>query len=286
MDTLMRDLEYWNRVADDYDRSLVSRSTAEEASILYEEFEDKYIDKIIERNKGNKIVLIEIGAGTGRYLRKYADDDRIQYIIGIEFSPKMILRALKNLEDYKDKIGKKILIVQGLGEKTSISVDSIEELKDAIPIVICVFNTLGNIEPEERRLKVLKIVRDMIGERGIGVISVFNRELMLPDRSSEISECERYYYDDRIERLIVPPRWRERIKIYSRKLAKKYEPVHFDKENGDIRTEDFYSHWFEKDEFINLLKSANLKIITIEIGKQMREYKAKRGLIAKVKRKE
>lgn len=286
MDILTRDLEYWNRVADDYDRSLVFRGTAEESSIIYEEFEDEYIDKIIERNKGNKIVLIELGSGTGRYLRRYANDDRVQYIIGIDFSPKIILRALKNLEDYKDKIGQKILIIQGLGEKTSISVDSIEELKDAIPIVICVFNTLGDIEPEERRLEVLKRMGEMIGERGIGIISVFNRELMLPDRNSEMSDCERYYYDDRIERLIVPPHWQERIKIIGRKIAKSLEPVQFDKMKGDVRTEDFYSHWFEKEEFVNLLKKANLKIITVEIGNRMRDYKAKRGLIAKVRKEE
>jgi ubiquinone/menaquinone biosynthesis C-methylase UbiE len=277
-----RDLSYWNRVADDYEQSLVDPNFAEEASVLYEEFEDEYIDKVIERNKLKKLVLIEIGSGTGRYQRKYAEDLRIQYIIGIDFSSNMIKCSLKNLEEYKEDIGKRILLVQGLAEKTSVLVNSIEKLKDTMPIVTCVFNTLGNIESEERRLEVLKRIKEMLGERGIGIISVFNRKAMYPNKKSLKSDCERYYIDDRIEKLIVPPFLRERIKMYGRKIKKTLDPVTIDPEKGDIRTEDFYSHWFEEKEFVKLLQKANLKIIAIEVGNKIKNYKAKRGIIGKV----
>ena len=50
MDFLTRDLEYWNRVADDYDRSLVSRNTAEEASVFYEEFEFVFLIRSVILN--------------------------------------------------------------------------------------------------------------------------------------------------------------------------------------------------------------------------------------------
>jgi len=292
-DLIGRDLQYWDRVAEDYDKSLTNRYTAEEGSILYQQFEEDYIEQTIEDEaKKGKIILIELGCGTGRILKKYANDPRVEYLIGIDFSEKMIECLFKNFECVKELIGEKIIIVQDLAENAFLSFNKNDGFKNTIPIAICMFNTLGNIEYEERRIEVLKRIKEMIGINGIGIISVFNRALMEMDITGTV-ECDRYYTDERIEKLIVPPQLSKKyVKKIITPIFKKNHKVSLhelgllsiDKQTGDIRTDDFYSHWFDKEELQNIIKISGLKVIDFIEGNKVNNFRAKRGIVAKVGR--
>lgn len=276
-----RDLQYWNRISHAYDKMLLDHFTAEETSLVYEKFEDEFLDNLIKDkiDAGHKIVLIEIGSGTGRYIERYGKNKDILLIVGIDLSFKMIERCLEKLENSSlaEAIGNKIILIQGRGENLSLSLDEIQELRNALPIVICMFNTLGNIEPEERRLQVLETIRDIIGTNGIAVVSVFNLVLLE-------TEGKRYYEDDRIAEIIVPSTLGNRIRNSLRRLFPFVNPISFDIQNGNVRTTDFYSHWFSERELKNLLTKANLKHLpelTI-VGHKSKRFEAKRGIISVV----
>jgi SAM-dependent methyltransferase len=282
-DLIDRDLHYWERVADNYDKLLINPFTAEEGSVNYQEFEQKYIDEVIgEAATKNKIVLIELGCGTGRIFANYIDDDRIKYLIGIDFSEKMLKSLLKNFESCRETAKEKLILAQCLAEESFISFDDNDEFRDTIPIVICMFNTLGNVEQYERRIEVLKRIKEMIGDRGIGIISVFNRDLMKRDATGS-AECQRYYTDERVQKLIVPPNIVEKCKIAGASLLEQKQLFIY-QDSGDVRTKDFYSHWFDEAELRNIIKISGLSVIEMNVGNEMgrENFRAKRGLIAKV----
>ena len=292
---IKRDLGFWKRVAADYDESVTNPVTAEEGSINYQEFEKEYIDTVIEaKTASGQIALVEIGCGTGRFLKEYVNNKKVKYLIGIDFSEKMLNCMAKNFGCSLEQLGRRVIIVQGLAEETTIAFSRMPEFDKITIIAICVFNTLGNIESEKRRIQVLERIREMIGENGIAVISVFNKQLMQND-DTNTAEFEKYYHDKRIEKLIIGPNIVKKeeklianspLRTEFKKNLNELELININKLKGEIRTPDFYSHWFGPNELRNLLKIAGLKIIDMKIGIKLgiKQHKAKRGIIVTVRR--
>jgi len=280
-EAIRRSIQYWDRLAKIYDDILLNNFTAEESSILYEEFEDDFLKRLIEGKiqQGEKLVLIEIGSGTGRYIQHYCSYPEISLIIGIDVSYRMLEKSVDKLKrsSFANEIGRRILLVQGEAEDISLSIRRHEQLKHNTPVVICMFNTLGNIELEDRRQNVLLNVREMIEPNGIAVISVFNRELLR-------SEGKRYYTDERIVSAIVPPTFGNRIRSRLKQIFPYLNPVHFDFSKGDVKTTDFYSHWFTEQEIKDLIKNAGLRPIhnSTIVGIKSAVPKAKRGILSTV----
>jgi SAM-dependent methyltransferase len=224
---------------------LVDRTTAEEKSLEYEDFEDKCLDKIIEGEviKGHKIILVEFGVGTGRYVRHFFRKDSpfakdILLFVGLDFSLEMIGKSFNMLSEVsmKDEIGRKIFLVRWRAEDFSLCFNRHEELKKATPIVFCMFNTLGNIGLRNRRIKVVANMKKIMGPNGIGIISIFNREEFVP-------LAFRYYGTKQMSPI----------------MPEKKKKITFDINKGDIITgdparPDFYSHWFSEKELDNVLK--------------------------------
>lgn len=285
---IARDKKYWKRIASSYDEALIDKSTAEESSLAYEKFEDIYLDLTLQEyvSKG-PVIFIEIGSGTGRYIVRYgckvsetADHTEVPYdsmfdknlklIIGVDFSLEMLKECYKNLKEKKlmQEYLRRIFLINDYGETFSLAFDRVEEYQRSQKVVCCMFNTLGNIDPEERRILVLKRLHDLIYPRGIGVISVFNK-----DELSEIGFS--YYLHEKVKKLILPPKPKKLI---------------FDTEKGYVYTDDFVGHWFSFDEMKKLFSIAGLKIMDQVIGNDPETLPdpsllelARRGMIFKVK---
>jgi len=287
---IKRDKEYWKRISLLYDEALVDKTTAERTSLDYEIFEDTYLDSLLKEHLNKEpVILIEIGAGTGRYIARYgcmmsrnADHSEIPYnpkfdanlklIIGVDFSLPMLKELYEKLDEKKlmNEYNRRIFLVNDYGEIFSLSFNRVAEYKKSQKIVCCVFNTLGNIDPEKRRILVLKRIHDLIYPKGIGIISVFNR-----DELNSIGIP--YYQHEKVTKLIVPP---------------KPKRIIFDIGCGYVRTDDleeterFIGHWFSVKEIERLFSISRLSIVEKVIGNEIRDIDtvkfSRRGLIFKV----
>lgn len=292
---ISRDLNYWDRIADCYDVALVNEDTAEIESRNFEDFEEEYVQSIINEQvkNGNKLTFIEIGCGTGRYLKQLVSNENIKLLIGIDFSQKMVENAITNIKkfNFPGTFDNKVIMVRGLGEKVLVSPWRSNTTRDTIPIVICAFNTLGNIETAERRFEIINNIKQAIGENGVGIISVFNTDFF-----SDLGM--KYYMDDSIKELIVPNHTRAELKdlfkyiknaIVGKDFGKLSKLISSDssksimlKDDCEIKTDDFYSHWFGVDEICDLIKATGLHINECVVGANNPDSRAKRGILIKV----
>lgn len=260
-----RDLTCWSRLSRYYERMLLNRKTAHKESRAYEDFEDQHLDKVIEGEikRGHKIALVEIGVGTGRYAKRYGKHERyardILLFVGVDFSMKMLVQSYRALDQSSllNELGRKILLIRARGENFLLSIERHEGLKNATPIVFCMFNTLGNIEPENRRREILMSMKKIIGSGGLGIISVFNRDELYP--------LGAVYYGSKVMSPIKPT---------------PEAPLTF--VGSDVRTPDFVSHWFTVEELNGLFKELGLKVIpryTVIGTEYPKDHAARRGII-------
>jgi len=141
-------------------------------------FQDLYQDTIdfivdIAKNiklRGQRVTLVEVGCGTGEFIRPIADHFRLA--IGIDINQAFVDFCNENIPQ-----GKEHKQTYMLGDATEL----IAGLKDKAPahiwedtkIVCCVGNTMGII-PENLKERVYRQMTELAGEEGVIVIVYWN----------------------------------------------------------------------------------------------------------------
>jgi len=238
----MSSVDFWKKVAErDYDLFVLGDKAPREIELFLEE-EDKKLEAFVSKYvKRSHTVFVEIGSGTGRYLKFFGKKiitdklhaNNLRYIVGIDFCGTMIRKSIKNLnamvgelaagtersvESIKREFISRIVLIQANAARPILRVRS------AKIIVGLMFGTLGNIKDRESVLRNLS----KIFENGGGIImTVFNRDFM--DIGFEVYRSLSHLGFKGIKRLTF--------------------------ENSDFSSPSgFYSHWFTYDELAELLK--------------------------------
>lgn len=181
------------------------------------------IDKFIINNipKGSKS-LLDLGAGDGFRGTKISEICNINYVVLNDNSEKMI-------EKCKEK------------NPTEILFCGIEELKyydKKFDIILCLWNVLGHLESEEKRLSVLKIINTHLDIKGFAFVDVNNRY----NGSS-------YGYSKVLLRMIID--------FFSRDIKKGDASYFWDIDEQKIPG---YGHLFTPQEIEKLINVSGLKI--------------------------
>jgi SAM-dependent methyltransferase/uncharacterized protein YbaR (Trm112 family) len=259
-DSKDRFLTFWNKVAKDYDEFVLSKDSPPEVRAL-EEAEDKFFDLILREHicSQKKTVFVEIGSGTGRYLTRclekvFADrayNQFLSYIIGVDFSVKMIEKSIQNICSFLPKFAEimkvdlpvaerrlkdRLLFINADAARPYLSVEG-----GALTLVGVMFGTLGNI-PQTDHDAVLSRIKHLIDHGGEGIITVFNA------READIGQTT---YRE-LDRLVgVDLNWDESTSTFS------------------TSDKGFYSHWFDETTLIELLNRKKFNVIEIrEIAKR------------------
>ena len=158
----------WDDISSDYDDSVENNTEPTIKEYLKNEMQVLFnICKNMAR-KNEKLSIIDVGSGTGRVLfelDKMLDDDSISFY-GIDNSEHMINRANKKKLQKKNNI-------------KFIQQDSTEpELSDYFKdtnanVIMCLYNTLGVINPNKRR-SFFENLAKIAGKKGLIIVSVFN----------------------------------------------------------------------------------------------------------------
>lgn len=199
-------------------------------------------------------VLVEAGCGTGRFLLRSLEKtlmdelyvSHLHHIVGVDFSMKMIERSIDNIAKYIPHLVTASRIDEATAQRTArdrilfINADFTKPFLrvegDALTVVGMMFGTLGNIPPQHRQLA-LHVISGLIERGGEAILTVFDAEF------NEVGlESYREIKNLVGERL----KWEEPTKTF----------VTLDK--------GFYSHWFQENEFLDLLQKSKFTEILEE----------------------
>jgi hypothetical protein len=243
--------------------------------------EEEMLDSSLENIDGT-FSLIEVGSGTGRtlfsFIWKQSIFERLNYLIGIDNSAAMYqisvekLNKLKNFssipETLRREIDKKFIFFnidalemnyffrdgkanqdefeKRFGENDFLRKFKIPLYNDSRKVVCCLLNTLGvildpkmKLDPADARQRVVNNMVSAAGQEGTILISVFSA---------------RSFHS-------------KALKLYKslEKITGKFDEKAFNKEEYVFKTRTYYSHWFEKEEIVNLLKKAGCKNIYCKV---------------------
>lgn len=249
-------LDFWDNAADGvYDKFVLGADAPYEIRHLLAQ-EDKELMEVIESYlvDGHDVVFIEIGSGTGRYMRLFGKliftnklyKKHLRYIIGIDFSRRMIeasahalvgsTGARKNKESSLIAELKTITgltsqyILDTISERVHLlHADATKPFLEASNTKIVVgimFGTLGNI-PDAAA--VISNVKSLVHNEGVVVVTVFN---------SEATDIGFKAYSELTKRgftNLAPLRWDPQNSVFTSDLG-------------------FYSHWFSFREFKTLME--------------------------------
>lgn len=225
-------------------------SLARESFQLYESIAQDYIQ--LDRHWGDdsdivlevisnqeKVTLLDAGCGPGWYIRCCLESalESFEKIIGVDFSSAMIKQA----EIYSMNSSKVILLKQNLLKIQKQFHD------ESIDVIICMNNVLGNLIIEDiptaltARIKVLQQFQKILRNNGKLILSVYNRRLL---NSNSYSDSNLF-----LDKTLSNPRTGDFV--INVKLA------------GLPNNLRFYSHWFTKDELVNLLHNIGFRVFHI-----------------------
>lgn len=242
-------LNIWDKIAPLYDRYVTNLIPNENQLLVkYQDDEEKILCHLIDEELClNNVTIIEIGCGTGReiiniaqnYLTSVPDQKfSIKLLLGVDLSKKMIENSIRNFQEnisknliskyWEDKV--KFIIGNVLKLKTILQRENINT-KGSTVIVICLLNTLGIIHDENDRNNIITQMARVAGKDGKLFISVFNAQQFsknAPDIYSQLKEIVGEF--DGMESFDIP--------------------------NNDFynKTSKYYSHWFTKEEIVDLVK--------------------------------
>jgi len=141
-----------SKIADEYNNALEKRK----GLCL---FDESYLQKNIEL--GAKV--LDLGCGTGRHLVRLGKTNEM---VGVDISPQMIKIARDILR--KEKVEVKTIV----GDILDIDTLCQDEKFDA---VVMMYHTLGSVVPKQKRLALLKKIREVLSGDGILIFHVHNR---------------------------------------------------------------------------------------------------------------
>ena len=278
-------LDFWDNAADGvYDKFVLGTDAPYEIRRLLAQ-EDSELIGVIESYlvKGHNVVFVEIGSGTGRYMRLFGKliftnelyKKHLRYIIGIDFSRHMIETSARALVS-STTVGKNKILpliaelktMTGLTSKDILGTLSKRvqllhadatkpflEASNAKIVVGIMFGTLGNI-PDAA--SVISNVKSLVHNEGIVVVTVFNSEAIDVGFKAYSELTKRGFTN------LAPLRW---------------DPV------NSVFTSDlgFYSRWFSFQEFKTLIeKNLETKAEIIPLASQGMLAKAILSSVPKV----
>ena len=230
----------WDDISSDYDKSV--EENTDPIIIEYLKREMEILVKICKSKmqKNEKLSIIDVGSGTGRVLfalNKILKDDSISFY-GIDNSEHMIRRA----NSKKIKENKNIKFIQH--DSTDPSMCDYFEESDT-NIVMCLYNTLGVINPSKRKL-FFGNLRKIVGRKGVIIISVFNGD----------------DFEFATPALYLP----------MKQMIKKIDEDSFDIENKLFKNSLGYkSQWFTKSQITKFLQSS-IEPTSISVNIQKKEH--------------
>lgn len=252
---MVRSVSFWDEAANGvYDRLVLGSEAPPDIKRLLMQ-EDQILIRTLDRytHSRENVVFIEVGSGTGRYMkllgkRVILDElysHHLKYIVGIDFSERMIRTSINNLSHPKTVEGEMMpsfsrevcsetglepsQIAKILRERMLfVNADATRPfLRSSINAVVGImFGTLGNV-PEHSQL--LKNSARVFQNKGKLIITVFNRE---------VKEVGLKGYEELVEKgfkSLAPLRWDKRLSAFTSVAG-------------------FYSRWFSYREFRELLE--------------------------------
>jgi len=274
----MSTLKFWDRAAKGiYDEYVLGKSAPKQIKDFILE-EDRRINLLLEDyvKKGKKVVFVEIGSGTGRYLRFFGkkiftDKDfsrNLKYIIGVDFSEVMIRTSIENLVRSRkigerlsvsladelvrilkiprkrvvEQLSRRIMLVNG-----DVTAKPLVRVEGSDVVTGVMFGTLGNIAAGKRDIALRNISAISTSEEVF--ITVFDRHKM--------QTGWRIYRD---------------LSMAGFSLLRPLVT-----HNSEFTTpKGFYSQWFRKKDFNSLLENSF-------DGNKIRIFSYRHGLFARIK---
>lgn len=265
---------FWDSASEHYDESVLQKPPPFMAK--YEEWEDKILDSILsEALKKEKVIFLEIGSGTGRYLVRYGEYlqkgvypfDNLVAVIGVDFSEKMITKAIKNLEKKQQQklINERIFLIRADARNLPISFKKDPSIASIKKVVAIMFGTIGNIVTNREKLFDY-LSSDLLNFNATGIISFFNKDALLKIGIEEYNK--------------IP-------EVIGRPLIYYNEGIVITQQMGQ---QFFFTQWFDYKDFTDQIRNYGLKIIRthegpgITIRRRMFRRKIPRGYIIEVTR--
>lgn len=180
-------------------------------------------------------ILIEVGCGTGQFCRRLID--QVDRVIGVDISSRM----LRELAKYRTP---KMVLIEGDATRLSSILESdrtsTELLKQADrKVLACVMNTLGIMHNAIRRA-VISEMAVTAGVDGLVFLAVFNADHF------ERGVQDFYTMNPGLCGILDSG------------------SVNFDSCELLVRNTGYYSHWFKKDELIDLAITSGLTNVELE----------------------
>jgi len=265
---------FWDSASEHYDDSVLKNPPPFMGK--YEKWEDKILDTILlDVLRKEKVILLEIGSGTGRYLMRYGERLKKQIypftnllaIIGVDFSEKMIAKSIENLEkrQLQKLINDRIFIIQADARNLPISFTKDPLISSVKKVVAIMFGTIGNI-PTNREKLFEHLSSDLLETNAIGVISFFNKAALTSIGIEEYTK--------------IPD-------VIGRPLIYFNEGIITTQQRG---RQFFFTQWFDYNNFVNQIKKYDLKVLRTYKGpgfwamRWIFPKKIPRGYIIKVKK--
>lgn len=239
------------------------------------------------KNFGKKVVVCDLGIGTGRLLKEFDKFKNISEIIGIDYSKPMLSFCQKRAQKCKKKV---ILLEEDIKNLVNLEKE-VAKIKKPI-IYICLLNTFGNFLPQERKL-VLQKIKNLMKKEDRLILCLYKRPekavieaINLPPYLKIKSKRKKVKLAEIIEYTLYPTYWHPVLDKFN-------QPPRFwyDEKENDIaiyveKEKVFISHRFSKEEIKELGKITGLKLEKLIEGKLMyivifKINKLMRGLIKK-----
>lgn len=243
----------WDRIAKKY------LGLSDEISLL------NYI-----KNFGKKVVVCDLGIGTGRLLKEFDKFENIIKIIGVDYSKPMLSFCQKRAKKCKKEV---ILLEDDIRNPVNLEKE-VGKIKEPI-IYICLLNTFGNFLPKEREL-VLEKIKNLMKKKDRLILCLYKRpekamieEINLPPYLKIKSKREKVKLAEILE-------YPFNLMYWHTVLDKFKQPPRFwyDEKENDIaiyigKEKVFISHRFSEEEIKKLAQIAGLKVEKLFEGKLM-----------------
>lgn len=272
-----RSLKFWDSVAANFYDVLVLGKLAPSEIKQFLQYEDKKLYRILDSlvKNNEEFVFVEVGSGTGRYIVSLAEkiltnpnyNRLLKYVIGLDFSWEMIKTCIDNLtlkkprrlqienelvteieslwlkhglkKEVKNEILRRVILVDCDATKPVL------RIKGAKVVVAIMFGTLGNIPSDSERKNLIKLVKQISDD--VTIIATG----FLRDQHS----IGHQIYAELADKGFTP----------LRKITWDGNTFTAKETSKDGDNLFFYSKWFDKNEFEEILSVGGKHLSKIQI---------------------
>lgn len=231
----------WNDMSSAYDDNVENNSDSVISGYISEEIRiaSEFCKKIMRSNV--KYTIIDMGSGTGRVLFSLQKilGNSVSYC-GLDVSESMIQMS----KDKRDEISAENISFLKY-DATNPAVHDLFDGDDSVKITMCMYNTVGVIDPALRR-QFFDNMTGLAGKDGLALVSAFNGD--------DFAFAAPMMY------------------MPMKKMVRQIDDDSFDEEKLAFRNSlGYYSQWFTKNHMLQLLHSAAEPVpINVVVDKNIR----------------